>query len=182
MKLVSYSLLGAAFLFIVSCSNTTRFPVSSVAPAADIRAKTKTDDNNNKIVKINAKNLASPERINPSSTAFVVWGETDQNEIRNLGQLQNKNAQNATFETVTPYEINEIFITAEPQGSVNQPTGTEISRVELPEDVFEAPVDDMPVIGNDENDNTNQNQNQDQNQNQNQQGIFQSQPDTTNAR
>ncbi len=141
MKLLAFSFITSAMILLAGCGNTTRFPVSSVAPAADIKAKTHVDKNSNKVVTVNAKNLASPERIDPSSTAYVIWGKNDKSEdIRNLGQLQNKNAATASLTTVTPFDIDEIIITAEPSGSVTAPTGTEISRVELIDPFNEDPL------------------------------------------
>lgn len=141
MKLLAYSIITAGIIVFTGCANSTRFPVSSVVPAADIKAKTRLDKNDNKVLTVNAKNLASPERIDPSSKAFVIWGKSDESEdIRNLGQLQNKNAENASLTTVTPYDIDEIIITAEPSGNVMSPSGTEISRVELIDPFNEEPL------------------------------------------
>ncbi|HLN53626.1 MAG TPA: hypothetical protein VK212_07945 [Lentimicrobium sp.] len=141
MKLLGFSIITATIIVLSGCANTTRFPVSSVAPAADIKAKTRLDKNSNKVVTVNAKNLASPERIDPSSTAYVIWGKSDESEdIRNLGQLQNKNAETATLTTITPLDIDEIIITAEPSGNVTEPSGTEISRVELIDPFNEEPL------------------------------------------
>ncbi len=141
MKLLAFSIITAFIIILTGCANTTRFPVSSVAPAADIKAKTRLDKNDNKVVTVNAKNLASPERIDPSSTAYVIWGKSEDSEdVRNLGQLQNKNAETSTLTTITPYDIDEIIITAEPSGNVMAPSGTEISRVELIDPFNEEPL------------------------------------------
>lgn len=149
MKLTSLSIIAAGIIIISSCGRTTRFPVSSYAPAADITAKTKMDKNNNRVITVTAKNLADAQRIEDGSV-YVLWMETKNNEIKNLGQLQNKNAQTATITTVTPFEPNELFITLEPTGSVSTPSGTEISRSEVidpyedetaPRDIETAPRD-----------------------------------------
>lgn len=131
MKLLASALLSAGIIILAGCATTTRFPVSQVVPAADIKAKTKLDKNNNKVITVNAKNLASPERVDPSSNAYVIWGKSVQNDVRNLGQLQNKNSATATLTTITPFDLDEIIITAEPKSDVQAPTGKEISRVEL---------------------------------------------------
>lgn len=132
MKLLAFSLLTAGMIILSACGNTTRFPVSSVVPAADIKAITKIDKNNNKILTVKAKNLASPERIDPSSKAYVVWSKSkNDQDLRYLGQLQNENGENASFTTIAPDDIDEIVITAETSGSVSSPSGTEISRAEI---------------------------------------------------
>ncbi|NJO90686.1 MAG: hypothetical protein HC831_18290 [Chloroflexia bacterium] len=45
-----------------------------------------------------------------------------------IGQLTNKNAKKAVLKTVTPFNVKEIFITAEEQGDLAYPAGVEISR------------------------------------------------------
>lgn len=132
MKLLTFSLVTAGMILLSACGNTTRFPVSSVVPAADIKAVTKIDKNNNKVITVSAKNLASPDRIDPSSKAYVIWSKSEgDQDVRYLGQLQNDNGDNATFTTIAPADIDEIIITAEPSGSVSRPSGTEISRAEI---------------------------------------------------
>lgn len=115
---------------ITACGKTTRFPVSAYAPAADIKAKTKIDKNNNHVITVTAKNLANADRIDSGST-YVLWMETKNNEVKNLGQLENKNAETASLTTVTPFEPKEFFITLENSGSVSSPSGKEISRAEI---------------------------------------------------
>lgn len=142
MKLLALSIAAAGIFLISSCGNTTRFPVSSFAPAADIKAKTKIDKNNNHVITVTAKNLASPDRVDAASNAYVIWIRTDDNKVMNLGQLRNENAQTASLTTVTPYDPKEIFITLEEQGSVSTPSGTEISRAEVI-DSFEGESDEI---------------------------------------
>ncbi len=50
------------------------------------------------------------------------------NGTKNAGQLIIKNAKRASLKTSTPYDVNEIFITAEDQGDYSYPVGVEISR------------------------------------------------------
>jgi|GEM_PF-2141100 len=131
MKLLSIAMITAGMLLLSACGNTTRFPVSSYAPAADIKAKTKIDQNNNHVITVTAKNLASPGRVDTTGQAYVIWIKTDDNKVVNLGQLRNENAETASLTTVTPYRPDEIFITLERTGSVSAPSGTEISRAEM---------------------------------------------------
>ncbi|HLO89785.1 MAG: hypothetical protein ACM3ME_10720 [Chloroflexota bacterium] len=130
MKLISISIIMAGMFMITACGKTTRFPVSAYAPAADIKAKTKIDKNNNHVITVTAKNLANADRIDSGST-YVLWMETKNNEVKNLGQLENKNAETASLTTVTPFEPKEFFITLENSGSVSSPSGKEISRAEI---------------------------------------------------
>ncbi|BEH00322.1 hypothetical protein [Bacteroides sedimenti] len=124
---------GVLFLILVfiltSCASSVRFPISNKAPAAEIFAKIKQDKNNNYAIKITAKNLASPDRLNPPKNNYSIWIVTEKNGIKNIGQLINKNAKKTVLKTTTPFKIVEIFITAEDKGNISLPSGEEISRI-----------------------------------------------------
>jgi len=118
-----------AMLLLASCASTEKFPVSTVAPAADITAVKKLDKNNNYTINVTAKNLASVERIAPLKTTYVVWIVTKNEGVKNIGQLSVKNAKTSSLKSLTAFDFSEVFITAEEQGDVTYPSGTEISRV-----------------------------------------------------
>lgn len=128
MKAIKNVLVGIMVLILASCATTEKFPVSDVLPAADITVKTKQDKHNNYKINVKAKNLASPERLTPPKSFYVVWVESSEG-LKNVGQLTNKNARTAELETLTPFEVNAIFITAEERGDISYPAGMEISRV-----------------------------------------------------
>jgi hypothetical protein len=122
-------IMSAILMFIItSCSTTTKFPVSSVTPAAVITANVKQDKSNNHIISVTAKNLASAERLSPPKKTYVVWITTRDNGVKNIGQLKGKNDKASTLETLTSFDPMEIIITAESEGDVSYPAGIEISR------------------------------------------------------
>lgn len=127
MKKVVFGLV--VMLIIASCTPVIKFPVSSIAPAANITAKKKMDKNNNYVIEVIAQNMASPERLSTPKNAYVVWAVTKSNGTKNIGQLRNKNAEKATLETLSSFEPVELIITAEDEGNVSYPAGVEISRV-----------------------------------------------------
>ncbi len=118
-------------MLILSCSGAKTFPVSDLAPAAEITVKQKTDNNDNNEITVKAKYLASPERVSNGATAYVVWLVSEENGIKNIGALYNKNGQDSELETVTSFVGEEIFITAEKEAGLSSPQGIEISRVKL---------------------------------------------------
>lgn len=126
-SLINVGSLIVIFL-LTSCATTTKFPVSNVAPAAEITVKKKQDNNKNYAIEVVAKNLASAQRIDSSKKNYNVWLVTENNGTKNAGQLINKNAKTAKLKIVTPYNVKEIFITAEDKGDYSYPVGIEISR------------------------------------------------------
>ncbi len=116
-------------LLAVSCSSVTKFPVSSVTPAANITAKKKMDKNKNYVIEVTAENMASPDRLPSPKKTYVIWIVTKDEGTKNIGQLKIENAKKATLETLSAFEPKEIIITAEDEGNVSYPKGIEISRV-----------------------------------------------------
>lgn len=121
-------IITSLLFLLASCGTAVKFPVSDVAPAADITATVKKDKQNNYAIKVTADNLASVERLSPPMETYVVWIVTSENGINNIGQLQNKNAKKATLKTLSVHQPLEIFITAESDGTVSYPSGVEIAR------------------------------------------------------
>lgn len=131
MKNLRNTALLAVLLIFTSCASTAIFSTSSVAPAAEISATKKADKNGNFKVSITAKNLASPDRLNPPQSVYIAWIVSNNQGTKNIGRLINKNAQTATLETLTPFAFTEVFITAEGQADVSYPQGVEISRAKF---------------------------------------------------
>jgi len=121
------TMIGAV-VSITSCASTAKFPVSSTVPAADITARKKQDKHNNYTIELTARNLAEASRLNPPKNNYNVWIVAENGMTKNIGQLTNKNSKKAVLKTVTPFNVREIFITAETQGDLAYPAGIEISR------------------------------------------------------
>jgi hypothetical protein len=118
----------SAILFLSACSSTAKFPVSELVPAANITAKKKQDKNKNFIIELTAYNLAEPSRLSPPKNVYSVWIVAENGTTKNVGQLINENAKKAVLESTTPFNVKEIFITAEETGDLSYPQGKEISR------------------------------------------------------
>ena len=132
MKKMKNLIISAVVMFLLtSCSSTTKFPISSVTPGAVITADVKKNKSNNFTVAVNAKNLASAERLSPPKKTYVVWIETNDKGLVNIGQLQGKNDRSSSLETLSSFEPLGIVITAEDEGSVSYPSGIEITRASL---------------------------------------------------
>jgi hypothetical protein len=122
--------------FSYSCSSIATFPVSSAVPAAKITAKKTLDDNKNSLIELKAENLASADRLDPPMNNYSVWILTENNGVKNIGQLNNTNAKKTILKTLTTFEVDEIFITAEEQGNLSYPQGLEISRTKFKKSQF----------------------------------------------
>ncbi|MBC7418470.1 MAG: hypothetical protein H7325_09970 [Pedobacter sp.] len=127
---------NSIFLFILllvgttfsSCSNKVMFNTSRVVPAAQGYAKVTKDDNGNKLISIEIMRLTQPTRLQPSRSVYVVWMETKDNGLKNIGQLRTgsgffSSTLKSSFTTITPFVPKMIFITAENNADITRPTG-----------------------------------------------------------
>ena len=111
-------LVAGMILPLTSYAKKIKFMPSSVVPAAKGYVKVKSDNNNNHVIKIEIRDLADVERLNTSKVSYVVWMETDQGRMENLGQLNSSSGfmskqMKANLETVSSYKPTKIFVTAE---------------------------------------------------------------------
>lgn len=131
MKTIKIVLAAVIMIMVSSCAPKMHFPVSDIAPAADITLTKKLDNHNNYEINLTAKNLAAVDRLAPYKNTYVLWIVTTTGEIKNAGQLNVKNAKKAELETLTSFDFYEAFITAEEEGDILEPQGLEITRVTL---------------------------------------------------
>ena len=127
LKVVSVFLL---LFLLVGCAKRITFLTSSVVPAARGSVKVTKDKNNNYNINLDLFNLSEPERLQPSKKTYVVWMITDRNVTKNIGQLTSSSKLlsrqiKAKFTTVSPSKPSKIFLTAEDDGSVQNP-GTQV--------------------------------------------------------
>jgi hypothetical protein len=92
-----------------------------VIPAAQGSVKIKSDKNRNYALVLIVKHIAGPERLTPSRKCYVVWMETSQNGIKNLGRLRITDKLNGSLKAISSFKPISIFITAEDVSSVSTP-------------------------------------------------------------
>lgn len=128
---LSNFLLGATavvlLLSVTSCAKKIAFQTSTVVPAARGQVTVNKDDNKNYVVKIKINGLAEVKRLEPSRNAYVVWMETDDTQVKNIGRIKSdsnfmSSNLKATFETVTAVKPEKIFITAEDNPDTQSPS------------------------------------------------------------
>ncbi|MCH8546514.1 MAG: hypothetical protein LAT54_07255 [Cryomorphaceae bacterium] len=131
MKTTLSILILSTLVIMSACSSKSDFPVSKVTPAADITAKKSKDGQGNYTLEIIAENLATVDRLTPPGNNYSVWIVTKEAGVRNVGKLNVKNTKKTTFNTTTPYDFYEVFITVEQKGDLEYPSGQEIGRARL---------------------------------------------------
>jgi hypothetical protein len=127
-----YVLLCAClWLFVTACARKAAFATSSVVPAARGYATIKRDKNRNYVVQVQLNYLAEPTRLEPPKKMYVVWIETENHLIQNIGQIKTSNNLKATFQTASPFKPIKIFLTAEDEAAIQYPGSQLIISTEI---------------------------------------------------
>ena len=108
----------AMVISICSCTKKISFLNSSLVPAARGYVEINSDKNKNNVIEIHLTDLAEVQRLEPPRRTYVVWTITNQNMIKNLGQIKSSSGMiskqlKASFRTVTSFNPTRVFITAE---------------------------------------------------------------------
>mgnify|MGYP005750571635 CR=1 FL=1 len=123
-------LLLLSVFALSSCSKSFTFPVSTLTPAADGEVILKKVKGSVYTFEVKVENLASPSRLTPSKSHYIVWAENDQGEYQNLGSMELSKKNVAKLEGALMYEPTYFFITAEDVINANWPGNQEIFRSE----------------------------------------------------
>ena len=134
-----FSVVFATFIIFSfgACAKKVNFMNSSVVPAARGDVHMSKDHNQNYVMTLDIFNLAESTRLTPSRSTYVVWLAFNDGTVKNVGQIKsttgfmNKNLK-ATFKAVSATKPTKVFITAEDDGSVQNPA----SQIVLSTDIF----------------------------------------------
>lgn len=118
---------------ITACAQKATFLNSAVVPAAEGTVTIKKGKNNNYNIDLDVKRLADPSRLTPPKALYVVWMETAQSGVQNLGQLETSTKGlskmlTSSLKTVTPHAPTGFFITAEESATGNYPGMTVVLK------------------------------------------------------
>ena len=107
-------------------SKKVNFNTSTVVPGAEGTVKVKKDKNGNFNVTIDIVNLAPPGKLTPARKAYVVWLETAEKGVKNIGQINSSGSlfsktRKGSINTVSPHKPVRIFISAEDDPAIEEP-------------------------------------------------------------
>jgi hypothetical protein len=127
------SLTIIILLLFAACTKKITFLNSAVVPAAEGTVTMKKDNNNNYLIDLVVTRLADPGRLTPPRNVYVVWMETSQSGVQNIGQLKTSTKGfskmlSSSLKTVTPHKPTSFFITAEDDAIGNYPGMTVVLK------------------------------------------------------
>lgn len=96
---------------------------SAAVPAAEGEVRFRRTPNDNVAIALSIKHLRDPQTLEPPAWAYVAWIRPKEGPALNIGALRVSRDQNGELQTVTQLRTFELFVTAEPTGEVEQPSG-----------------------------------------------------------
>jgi hypothetical protein len=117
---------GITFFSASAQKKKVSFNNSTIVPGAEGTVKVKKDKNGNYNIDIEIVNLADSKKLTPSRKVYVVWMETHEKGVKNIGQVHSSSSmlsktKKASITTVSPFKPIRIFITAEDDGGTEEP-------------------------------------------------------------
>ncbi|MEO5782259.1 MAG: hypothetical protein ABIQ07_03255 [Ginsengibacter sp.] len=139
MKTSILNTLKFCFVFVLgtflllSCSKKITFASSTVVPAAVGSVGYKKDKNNNYHISLKVLHLANSNKLTPPRSTYVVWMETENNGVKNLGQLRSSGSLlsstlKGSLNAVTAFQPKSFFITAEDNTDISYPGSQVVLR------------------------------------------------------
>lgn len=95
----------------------------------------KADDNNNTMIKVRVKHLASPSKVAADASVYVVWIKPRNGAMQNVGALEVDKDLVGKLDTTTPHRAFTLTVTPEPSARMASPTHkavftSEVNRTE----------------------------------------------------
>ena len=126
LKLSLLALVTTICLSAYSQKKKVPFLNSTIVPGAEGTVKVKKDKNGNYHMEVDVENLANSKQLTPPKNTYVVWIETKESGIKNIGQVTSSGSllsktKKASITTVSPTKPTRIFFTAEDSPNVETP-------------------------------------------------------------
>jgi len=125
---VLISVLATIVLVTTSVAATLPLQVDARIPAAQGQVKLRHTKNGNTEIALSVKHLAAPEKIDPTSSVFVVWvrGLEAGALPQSLGAMRVTKNLTGRLKSVTTLREFDLFVTCEGTQTVTAPTGPEL--------------------------------------------------------
>jgi hypothetical protein len=121
--------LSAVFISGCATLGIGNSPVMNVSPTIPSTEGTVTYgkvNNDNTSIALTVKHLPHPKKLTPPANNYVVWLRPQGAAAQNMGELNVDDNLNGTMNTVTAIKKFDLFVTAEANAQVSQPTGAQL--------------------------------------------------------
>jgi hypothetical protein len=117
---------GCASLRSAVGENSPVMNVSPTLPSTEGTVIYGKAPNENTSIALTVKHLPHPKKLTPPANNYVLWLRPKGAAAQNIGELTVDDNLTGTLNTVTAVKNFDLFITAEANGQVQQPTGPQL--------------------------------------------------------
>lgn len=103
----------------------------SATPAAQGTVTIQTGNNGNTTLDLKVQALAAPSSLSPAANVYVVWIQPPDQNPQNHGQLSVNQSEDGELHTKTPYKRFKVFVTAEQNARIQEPTGPRVLQADV---------------------------------------------------
>ena len=103
----------------------------TVDPGAQGKLEVNKQKDGTQQVKVDVQHLALPSALTPPKTGYVVWIQPPNHPPENHGVLKVDSKEKGSFQTTTAYPRYDVFVTAEDNLQVTQPSGPVVARASV---------------------------------------------------
>ena len=125
--------LCSLILLLVSALSARDIPLvaGTVDPSAQGKLSIKKQKDGTQDLKVEVQHLALPSALTPPKMGYVVWIQPPDRPPENHGALKLNHNMQGSFQTTTAYPRYQVFVTAEDNLQVTQPSGPEVLRASV---------------------------------------------------
>src|ERR1700735_1810869 len=90
LKTFFLGIIALTFIQVSARAQEVQFKTSTVVPAAEGTIKVSANKDKGYNIDISILHLAGPGRLQPAAKTYIVWMDTEQNGMKNLGGMKGK--------------------------------------------------------------------------------------------
>jgi hypothetical protein len=123
------ALFAATLLLLgIALARDIKLTPGTVDPGAQGKLEVNKQKDGTQQVKVDVQHLALPSALTPPKMGYVVWIQPPDHPPENHGVLKVDNKEKGSFQTTTAYPRFDVFVTAEDNLQVTEPSGPVVFR------------------------------------------------------
>jgi hypothetical protein len=115
----------------IALARDIQLTTGTVDPGAQGKLEVNKQKDGTQQVKVDVQHLALPSALTPPKMGYVVWIQPPDHPPENHGVLKVDSKEKGSFQTTTAYPRYDVFVTAEDNLQVTQPSGPVVARASV---------------------------------------------------
>jgi hypothetical protein len=131
MKRIAALFATTLLLVSIALARDIQLTPGTVDPGAQGKLNVDKQKDGTQQVKVDVQHLAIPSALTPPKMGYVVWIQPPDHPPENHGVLKVGKDEKGSFQTTTAYPRYDVFVTAEDNLQVTEPSGPVVARASV---------------------------------------------------